>query len=387
MTGPLSYLYTPNPRAIGEDSFSVIANDGLVDSAAATFTVNIRPNVDPGDIVFSDAALKRVMLVDPSGAHAVLSQDQLLTQPHGLAVEANRNLLVLDEQGGLIRIDCVTGQQSVLSSRTNFANDPLGGPLNLVIERSGMILVADGANGIVRVHPVTGAVSPLASGGHLVFPKGITVSPVNGDIYAGDLGLFAGQTSGIVRIDPITGLQTLVSSGGNLMLPAGLAMDNSGRLFVADPASFAGAPQDSLLQVDPVTGVQTVLATTGLKAPMGVATAAGGRLVLPNNTGSNLAAVARSGGEVRPVATGALMQAPFGIAVVHYQALDQPAIVGGHFTMRVTGEPGETYPIESTADFQSWTPAGSALIPLQGTITYSDPSVTTSRRFYRLIVP
>jgi hypothetical protein len=387
MTGPLSYLYTPNPRAIGEDSFSVIANDGLVDSAAATFTVNIRPNVDPGDIVFSDAALKRVMLVDPSGAHAVLSQDQLLTQPHGLAVEANRNLLVLDEQGGLIRIDCVTGQQSVLSSRTNFANDPLGGPLNLVIERSGMILVADGANGIVRVHPVTGAVSPLASGGHLVFPKGITVSPVNGDIYAGDLGLFAGQTSGIVRIDPITGLQTLVSSGGNLMLPAGLAMDNSGRLFVADPASFAGAPQDSLLQVDPVTGVQTVLATTGLKAPMGVATAAGGRLVLPNNTGSNLAAVARSGGEVTPVATGALMQAPFGIAVVHYQALDQPAIVGGHFTMRVTGEPGETYPIESTADFQSWTPAGSALIPLQGTITYSDPSVTTSRRFYRLIVP
>jgi len=384
-----SYRYEPSPGAIGDDSFTVIANDGLLDSAPATVRVFIRPNVDPGDIVFSDGLLKRVTLIDSTGAFAVLSENQLLSSPFGVAFDNDRNVLVFDQSAGLLRIDPITGNQALICGRTNFAQDPLGGPLQIAVERSGMILVADGANGIVRVNPASGVVTPFASGGNLAFPKGIAVDPANGDIYVGDLAAFFGQSSRIVRINPVTAAQTVVSSGGELMLPVGLAIAGDGLIYVADPATYAGGPNDRVTRVNPTNGVQTVLANSGLAIPMSVATAANGRLVVPNNNGSNIVWASRSPGVVSPLVSGAPMGSPTGLVVFHSQALDQPALNGsGQFTARALGEPGETYPVLSTINFLDWVPAGSISIPSGGTATYTDTvSPPSNWRFYRLVAP
>ena len=285
---------------------------------------------------------------------------------------------------------CVaTGNQALVCGRTNFAQDPLGGPLHIAVERSGMILVADGANGVVRVNPTNGVVTPFASGGNLAFPKGIAVDPANGDIYAGDLAAFLGQSSRIVRINPVTAAQTVVSSGGELLLPIGLAIAGDGLIYVADPATYAGGPNDRVTRVNPTNGVQTVLANSGLAIPMSVATAANGRLVVPNNNGSNIVWASRSPGVVSPLVSGAPMGSPTGLVVFHSQALDQPALNGsGQFTARALGEPGETYPVLSTINFLDWIPAGSISIPSGGTATYTDTvSPPSNWRFYRLIAP
>lgn len=388
-TNGMTYVYTPNPSAIGDDSFTVIGNDGLLDSPPATVHVSIRPNMDAGDVVFSDTRLKRVTLVDSSGAYAIIATNQLLSSPRGLAFESNLNLVVMDTDAGLIRIDRFTGNQTFVCSRTNFANDLLGGPFEIAVERSGMILVADGSNGVVRVNPLNGAVAPFAQGGNLAFPKGVAVDPANGNIYVADLAALFGQSSRIVRIDPVTAAQTVISSGGELTLPIGLVVANNGLIYATDPATFGGGDYDKLTCIDPSTGVQTVLVTNGLAIPLGIATASAGRLIVPNSEGSNLVCVSRSTGVVSPFGTGVPVGSPCGIAVIHSASFDHPARnPAGQFTAQVVGEPGETYPVEATTNFLDWSSAGSVTLPAIGVDIFTDTNAPAPAwRFYRLIAP
>jgi len=232
------YVYQPNPNAIGVDTFCYVVTDGELESAPALVTVQIRPNLDPGDIIVSDSVTRRVVLIDTSGLQGVLAESNLLTSPKGIALSPKDVIYVMDDKNGLVGVDPATGEQTMISARTNFSTGGLG-PVHIAVERTGTILVADGVEGIKRVDPSCGSVSVLSAGGNLVLPIGLTLSP-SGQIYVADLSTFAGQQSRIVRVDPVTGVQSVVSIGDKLLGPVGIAIDNNGRIAVSDAATFVG---------------------------------------------------------------------------------------------------------------------------------------------------
>ncbi|MGC8887144.1 MAG: cadherin-like domain-containing protein [Verrucomicrobiia bacterium] len=214
-----AFIYQPDPGAIGTDVFSFVANDGTLDSAPGTFTMTIRPNLDPGDIVIADGNGRRVVLIDPAGAQFVLSESNLLVNPRGIALEP-----------------------------------------------SGAIVLVDQANGVLRVNPTNGAQTVVSSGGNLAAPVGIAVDN-NGMLLVSDAATFGGGPyDSVLRIDPASGAQTVLATNNLLNLPTGLATASGGRVLTANNGSGA------VVQIDGSTGAQTVLASSGLLFnPFGIA--------------------------------------------------------------------------------------------------------------------
>ncbi|HEX7861361.1 MAG TPA: hypothetical protein VF773_13595 [Verrucomicrobiae bacterium] len=73
-----------------------------------------------------------------------------------------------------------------------------------------------------------------------------------------------------------------------------------------------------------------------------------------------------------------------GIARINLQNRDVVATsLNGKFQARITGEPGKTYEIEATEDFQSWTSLGIAIATEAG-IQFADPNTRAcGHRFFR----
>src|SRR5829696_8712241 len=200
-------------------------------------------------------------------------------------------------------------------SRNGAQGDLFRHPYDIAVAADGSLLVADmGAYAtspdrtpdgrIIRVDPVTGRQSLVSSGNLLVDPAGLAVAP-DGLIYVvenvGTLG-----TPGVVRVNPTTGAQTLVTQGGQLCYPFGIAVDPSGSLLVtsygdfSDGATVINCAYDfgALVKVDPVTQGQSILSRNAaqwgnlLRNPLGVTVEPGGRILLVNqNGGTALVAV------------------------------------------------------------------------------------------------
>ena len=124
----------------------------------------------------------------------------------------------------------------------------------------GDLVVADpGAAAIFAVDPSTGATETIASGGHLVGPRGVAVDPATLRVYVADPDAGAGGTGAVIRIDPTsyvpgnqTANQVIVAAGGNFEEPEDVFVERGGTLLVADSGGFGG-----VFRVDPATGVQT----------------------------------------------------------------------------------------------------------------------------------
>ena len=119
----------------------------------------------------------------------------------------------------ILRTDPATGSLVEISR-----NGPQGTlferPFDLALEADGDILVADmGApclvsrcdndGRIIRVDPITGRQTLLASGAPLLDPAGIAVAP-DGSIYVAD-NYAADDDGAVIRVDPVSGAQTLVT--------------------------------------------------------------------------------------------------------------------------------------------------------------------------------
>jgi sugar lactone lactonase YvrE len=209
-----------------------------------------------------------------------------LAAPYGIDVEANGSIVVADPtaftsgNGGIIRIDPVTGVRTTLSRNQAPVGGPsFAGPSDLSVAANGDIYVLDN-NGVIRVNPVTGARTQVsannfpAGGPAFVQPSFLTVDAA-GDILVTDWGA-AGAGSSIIRVDPVTGVRTLVSdnttpAGGPSFGLLGDLVVNCNKLLVVDISNGA------VLRVDPVTGVRTTVSdntSAGVPAygyPFGIA--------------------------------------------------------------------------------------------------------------------
>jgi streptogramin lyase len=201
---------------------------------------------------------------DATGTVTTISLGDLFESPHGVTVGLDGTVVVTDLHAGVIQVNAVTGQQSLIS-----IGGLLDEPTNSVLNGSGYLFVVDGAFGgligeLVRIDLLTGEQSLVTSGGHLTRPHDLTLD-ANGNILIVD---FDGR---VVRVDPLTGQQTLVSSGlaarglGEFCFASGIAVEADGGILVADACGPSGGHVNgSVIRVDPITGMQTIVSLEGM---------------------------------------------------------------------------------------------------------------------------
>jgi sugar lactone lactonase YvrE len=207
----------------------------------------------------------------------------------------------------VLRANPATGALTEIS-RNGVQGDLFRHPYDIAVAADGSLLVADmGAYAtpsartpdgrIVRVDPVTGQQSLVTSGNLLVDPAGLAVAP-DGLIYVIENVGLLGQP-GVVRVNPATGAQTLVTQGGQLCYPFGIAVHPNGSVLVTDYGDFSDGTTvinctydfGALVKVDPVTKSQMILSRNAaqwgnlLRNPLGVTVEPGGRILLVNQNG------------------------------------------------------------------------------------------------------
>ncbi len=196
-----------------------------------------------------------------TGNQELISVDDHLMTPRGIAREAGGPLLVADQgdpmpssgglpiiDGRIIRLDRTTGSQTLLSSDGELLN-----PTGIVVDHSGRIFVADPTGPelpdqfgrVLEIDPVTGDQSVLATRDLLEQPIGLTV------LDTGELAIID-AVGKLVRVDPETGDQTLISEYGELVQPQAVAQLAPEAVVVADAVT-------GLVRVDIATGEQTVI--------------------------------------------------------------------------------------------------------------------------------
>ena len=215
----------------------------------------------------------------------------------------------------ILRADPATGGL-VEISRNGSQGDLFRHPYDIAVAGDGSLLVADmGAfataddkmpdGRIIRVDPVTGRQSLVTSGNMLVDPAGLAVAP-DGVIYVVENVGTMGAPS-VVAVDPATGAQTLVTHGGQLCYPFGIALHpGNGSLLVTNYGDFSDGSTvincahdfGSLVEIDLATKTQSILSRNApewgnlFRNPLGVTVEPGGRILLVNqNGGTALVAV------------------------------------------------------------------------------------------------
>ncbi|MFI6150490.1 hypothetical protein [Streptomyces sp. NPDC051109] len=213
-------------------------------------------------------ALLRLSRSDGMTTQSVVASEGNFVAPCAVAVESDGNVLVADlfskGPGAVIRVDPVTGVQTVLSL-SDGTIDPLR-PGGLCVAADGTVVVVEQAGHIsdpdaprvIRIDPVSGARTVISSGGHLVSPVDVVVDH-DGNILVVDANAFEGFSGGVIKVDPVSGTQTVVSSGGGFDSPAAIAIEADGNLLITDYKAANGEP--TLFRVNPTTGDQQVLAS------------------------------------------------------------------------------------------------------------------------------
>ena len=264
----------------------------------------------------------------------------LFHQPYDLAVEADGGIVVADmgvpnqKDGSVIRVDPVTGRQSLVSSGANFY-DPAG----IAIGPGGTLYVLDNLAGpnsgaVIKVDPNTGAQQLIASNFTLDptrlfdLPFGIAVKP-DGTIIVVNRSLTGALpvpcllgTGRVFAVNPVNFLQTSIANAGRLAYPLGVAVDRDGSLVVANECG--GLSADGLVRVLP-GGAQEHITTNStddvLRTPERVGIdPAGDLLVSDYSVGADgdggIVKVNPSTGEQSALTTDSLFNHPLGIAVV-----------------------------------------------------------------------
>ncbi len=216
----------------------------------------------------------------------------ILSQPEGLAIDADGNLYLADADDSRVRKILPSGViQTVVGTGTaGFSGDngpgvkaQLDHPYGLAIDLSGNLYIADLGNSRIRKLSTDGQISTVAGGGSTVpsaatdglqalsmklnAPRNVAVDRA-GTLYLSDFGahqVYRVGSSGIFTTVAGTGKSGF--SGDNataklaqLSSPAGLAIDSSGNLYIAD----SGNNRIRKVSQGGIASIFTVIGPTGL---------------------------------------------------------------------------------------------------------------------------
>jgi DNA-binding beta-propeller fold protein YncE len=281
-------------------------------------------------ILRTDPASGALVEVSRNGAQGTLFQ-----RPYDLAVERDGNLVVADlgvpdlKDGAVIRVDPLTGRQSLVSSGGEFF-DPAG----IAVAPDGRLYVVDNRapdndGAVIAVDPRTGEQTLVTQGNQLDLPFGIAIERsgslvVTNRLQRGEPGAGCLPLGRVVRVDPASGAQQLVAQGlvlGDIAWPLGVAIAPDGGIVVANECA-GGA---GLVRVDPFAGLQIDLTWNSpqdvLETPERMAFDPGGALLVSDyNVGPDgdggIVRVDPDTGAQTLVRAGELFNHPLGIAAV-----------------------------------------------------------------------
>ena len=210
----------------------------------------------------------------------------------------------------------MTGVKTVISEGGLLA--PANKTVGVALALDGDIIAVHRLTGLIRVDPLSGEQSVLSQAGLFKDPWAIAIDKETGYIYVADSGYDndrpeINEAGKIIRVDPATGVQELIaagsacnffpanaacqnttSAGSYLTHPYGIAIDHAivpGSIVVADMSSFNG--QGAIIRIQPIpNGAQTLLwgpssavpapqvpKSSPLGCPMGVAVEPNGNLL------------------------------------------------------------------------------------------------------------
>jgi sugar lactone lactonase YvrE len=264
---------------------------------------NGSPFADPGELAVEadgqllvvDSGLAAVIRVEPASGDRTIVSDATtgggpaFRAPHDIAVEAAGRIVVLDGRA-VVRVELGRGERSIVSDDVTGRGLAFEGPVALAVEANGQLLVVEGAIGIfagvLRVDPVSGdrtVVSGPTTGRGPLF-----IAPLALAIEAtGQLVVVDSVLGAVLRVDPVMGDRTIVSDastgqGPAFGVPAGIAVAADGQLLVVDQERAA------VLRVDPGSGDRVIISGgptargsgPPLSDPVGLAVEADGRLLV-----------------------------------------------------------------------------------------------------------
>ncbi len=284
----------------------------------------------PGDIIVADEGDNQVEAVNPeTGVKVPVATGGNLDFPAGIAFDAEGNILVVDRDafggsdGGIIRIDRITGVQEVVSN--NAISEAAGGQERfadpIAIDRKGNNAYVTDYGGkpsrVIKVNLGTGKQSLLSGGKNIGDPLGIDTGLKNALVAdAGSSKSNLRLSGGLIQVDLQSGKQKVIAGKGDfpdiedlgdvqseskdsaLVVDSG-AFNFTGAMFRVDldtgkaktifkssgivPAGLAAADKEtayvtrvfpaSLYEVDLKSGELTLLNGSGFNNPLGLAIA------------------------------------------------------------------------------------------------------------------
>jgi DNA-binding beta-propeller fold protein YncE len=230
-----------------------------------------------------------VIRVDPlTGRQSLVSSGGEFFDPAGLAVAPDGQIFVVDNRapdndGAVIRVDPHTGAQTLVTERSSApGRTELDLPFGIAIESDGNLVVSNRvlpnelptlcpvAGKVVRVNPLTGDQARVSGEGHIAWPLGLAVRP-DGDIVVANE---CGAGGGLVLVDRRGHGQRRLTTNDSqdvLVTPERVAFDPAGQLLVSD-FSVGADGEGGIVSVDPESGAQSLVRAGELfNHPLGIA--------------------------------------------------------------------------------------------------------------------
>jgi parallel beta-helix repeat protein len=285
--------------------------------------------LEQGDVTFNKKMASLIKINPITGEQSIISEGGFLSNaigqnPNGFLYDKNRGrFLVVDRAQKLVSIDCATGSQQVLDSTLQSMD-----PTAIALESTGDLLITDFYGRLFRFDSGGGFLSVVAEGGLLgdVAPFSVQVGQ-NGQIFVSALTGggwdVIGLPSRVIRIDPSTGAQSLVLESTTEMF-RDFAIEGS-IAFIAISARGGPSSSDRIAVLNLSTGALTSV-VNGLERVVDVEIEASGNLLILDqdppecsSPGECRGLVYRSTrtGELSTVSTKGFMGAPGRMLVIH----------------------------------------------------------------------
>ncbi|MBI3247098.1 MAG: hypothetical protein HYZ50_11400 [Deltaproteobacteria bacterium] len=211
------------------------------------------------------------------------------SDPIGVALGTAGDILVVDEDGAicgngaLFKVNPINGARTLVSNFCSAAQGPTGeNPHGVALEADGNILVTDRTAGtgisgaLFRVNPLTGARTLLSDFGNTIqgpigsAPAGV-IPDTSGDILIIDpdfIGPGGVSNGGLFIINPVNGMRTLLSDFNDIIKgptgqnPEDVTLDTAGHILVTDQTAGTGN-KGTLFSVNPMNGMRIVVSDFG----------------------------------------------------------------------------------------------------------------------------
>jgi len=285
--------FIESSKVIGVTSISFVDDSAKIISEKYSFTgeiwvVDDKSGCDEqGSLIHIDPNTGEQELISDN----CISKEGNFVEPEEVVILSNGDLMILDkksgcdDQGALIKVNPISGQQTIFSDNCISVDDLFDSPEDFTIDSEGNFLVVDKKSGcnsegvLFKVDGKTGsqyAISDNCTDELSIFSsdlQGVEIDSDGNIFVVGDKGSGPNCSKGsgggyVVRIDPNTGGKKLISDNCISTKPYfneinDVLVDSDDNIIIVDEDSGEDG-KGALISVDPTTGEQTIISENAM---------------------------------------------------------------------------------------------------------------------------